>query len=487
MVVRGETARELRLLRPDGRSGIRLTARALDARAPALSPDGRQVLFVANGDVWVVNTDGTGVRALTATPALEADPAWSPDAHRIAYARGNELLVARSDGRGAARLARAAEPVSGPTWSRGGGAIAFSAGSPGRSQILVVSVATAAVRPLTQNAGVDREPAWSPRGDAIAFVRQAAPDAPPRVHVMKADGTEQRPLLADDAPHASPAWSPDGSQVAFARGTGPSADVAVVATDGTALRIVGPTPGADAEPAWGRLPAAPDRLPDLEQRAPHRLELTRRGGRFRLAFASAVDNIGRGPIWIRGARVDRNSPYMRADQLVRLADGSRRTVEDVGRLRYTHSSTHSHWHFLDYMRYELRDARTFRLVRRDRKTGFCLADHYGHAWGVARGRPVFLSSCGKSAPRLLWVEQGSSVGYTDRYPPSFHGQDIDLTGLPRGDYVLVHRANAGNLIRERSYTNNAASMLLRISWPRGQRREPIVLILAACENSERCV
>ena len=105
---------------------------------------------------------------------------------------------------------------------------------------------------------------------------------------------------------------------------------------------------------------------------------------------------------------------------------------------------------------------------------------------MRRGRPVFLSSCGKSAPHRLTIEQGSSVGYTDRYPPSFHGQDIDLTGVGAGDYLLVHRANPENLVRERRYTNNAASALLRIAWPNGPRREPRVRILARCEGSERC-
>ena len=55
------------------------------------------------------------------------------------------------------------------------------------------------------------------------------------------------------------------------------------------------------------------------------------------------------------------------------------------------------------------------------------------------------------------------MGYTDRYPGFFHGQDIDITGLRPGLYVLVHRANPERRIRELRYTNDDASALIRIS------------------------
>jgi hypothetical protein len=75
------------------------------------------------------------------------------------------------------------------------------------------------------------------------------------------------------------------------------------------------------------------------------------------------------------------------------------------------------------------------------------------------------------------------VGYTDRYPANFHGQNLDITRVPAGRYVLVHRANPDLALRERDYGNNAASALVRIT-----RREgvPRVDVLALCPGSERC-
>ncbi|MGQ0734044.1 MAG: hypothetical protein ACT4QD_10345 [Acidobacteriota bacterium] len=53
----------------------------------ALSPDGTRVAFISNAagslDLWVQNTDGTGLRRLTSDDAADAWPAWSPDGRTI--------------------------------------------------------------------------------------------------------------------------------------------------------------------------------------------------------------------------------------------------------------------------------------------------------------------------------------------------------------------------------------------------------------------
>ena len=84
------------------------------------------------------------------------------------------------------------------------------------------------------------------------------------------------------------------------------------------------------------------------------------------------------------------------------------------------------------------------------------------------------------------VMQGTTVGYSDVYPAHFHGQNLDLTRVPAGIYVLVHRASPNLLIRELRYENNAASVRIRLSWPQGRSQEPAVRVLARCPATERC-
>jgi hypothetical protein len=137
---------------------------------------------------------------------------------------------------------------------------------------------------------------------------------------------------------------------------------------------------------------------------------------------------------------------------------------------------------LGFVHAELRSAGDFTLRVRDHKSGFCIADHYGTAIGVPHGPPRFLSSCEQFNPRAAFVEEGASVGYTDRYPAFFHGQQLDITGLKGGSYWLVHRANEDFHLRESRYDDNTASVLIRLVWRNGT---PSVTRLRAC-SKERC-
>ena len=119
---------------------------------------------------------------------------------------------------------------------------------------------------------------------------------------------------------------------------------------------------------------------------------------------------------------------------------------------------------------------------RDYKSGFCLADHWGHALGVPHGAPRFLGNCEQFDPKARFVEEGSSVGYTDRYPAFFHGQQLDVTKLAAGRYWLIHRANEDFHLRELHYGDDTASLLIRLRWHAGT---PSVTTLRVC-TKERC-
>jgi Lysyl oxidase len=215
--------------------------------------------------------------------------------------------------------------------------------------------------------------------------------------------------------------------------------------------------------------AAPAPLPDLDQAPPQAVSAVVRKGHRLLVFGSAVDNIGPGELVVDARRI---GGVMRAWQVV----GRSRYRLPVP-LRYVRSETHEHWHLPGFERYELRRADDYALVGRDRKTGFCLRDAYEtHA---LNRKAVWTSECGRRRPKAQTVRQGISVGFGDDYVPEKEGQSIDLTGVPPGRYVLVHRANPDRMLRERSYANNAASVLIELD---GRRVE----LLARCSCSARC-
>jgi hypothetical protein len=217
----------------------------------------------------------------------------------------------------------------------------------------------------------------------------------------------------------------------------------------------------------GSAGGAPEVLPDLVQSPPRALEVYPAGDTWRLAFLSAVENDGRGPMLLVGSRPDQSDPAMSVEQLVRRSDGTTSTYPVDGEIRFVQSETHRHWHILDFERYDILTA-DGDSVGRDEKTGFCLGDRYNASRSVRLPgepeQPVWTQECGRGQPERLVVREGISPGYGDDYVPRLEGQSIDITGLPAGRYVLRHRVNVDRALRESDYRDNSAEVSFDLTW-----------------------
>ena len=192
--------------------------------------------------------------------------------------------------------------------------------------------------------------------------------------------------------------------------------------------------------------------PDLEQAAPYDLSGRTSGTsakpRFFLGFAQlAAGNLGDGPLVVVGSRPSTAQPSMKLVQQIRRSDGSTRTtsVDDV--LSYVTALTHSHWHLLGFMRYELRSAGGGRVLR-DNKTGFCLGDRYRTPATARSGRRA----------------DGALHGRMRQEPPQ-------AAAAPRGDLDRLWRrlrpASRGAGVRR----HDAAAGPLYARAPRSTRRD----------------
>ncbi len=93
---------------------------------PRWSPDGRQIVFTSINreahtlTLYIVNADGTGLRAITDSTMRPETPAWSPDGRWIAFqmnrAGNTDIYLTRPDGGGLSRLTSDAHLDEVPTW-----------------------------------------------------------------------------------------------------------------------------------------------------------------------------------------------------------------------------------------------------------------------------------------------------------------------------------------------------------------------------------
>jgi hypothetical protein len=427
--------------------------------APSWTANGRRLAIVFRGDVWAIDADGTHAAQLTRTEAREDEPTWAPDDRRAAYEREDGIWVVDADGSGAHRIVAAGTD---PSWSPDGTRIAFARGG----DLFSLRLDSRTTLRLTETLEVESAPAWSPDARRIAYADETG------VHLIGVEsGSRSRVTLQPG--DTRPAWSPDGGRIAFERG----GSIWLVGADGTGQRRL----ASGRDPSWQPLPRKPELLPDVVERPPTSLRISSSNGRWLLGFTTAVDNLGDGPFVVAGRRPP-GSPTMQASQRVTLSPGRYRSYPAVGLLHYERVGNHHHWHFQPYERYELRSLDGTVLVR-DRKQGFCLADHHGVAAGVPHLPPVFLDNCAWGNPAATHLVEGTSVGYADIYPAYFHGQSLDITGIPAGQYLLVNRVNPFLRFRELRYDNNDATLAVRLSWAGGT---PKLNVLRACRAS-RCV
>jgi hypothetical protein len=449
-----------------------------DAQDAAYSPDGTFIAFARAGDLWLANGDGTGKRRLAATPNVaEWSPAWSANGQLLVYTARvgdkRQIRLFHLPTGPSSRIAGSDTEEWSPTLSRTG-RLAFVSSRSGTPAVYVANPdgtdarAFDATVPDVPPTDI-RDLAWSPDGRRLAYTTEAADGT---TSLVVDDGTTETDLSVAPAKDEHPIWSPSGTRIAYDDG---SDGLRSVAADGTDPRELG-----EGEPLdWRIVPVGKPKYPNLVQRRPSGLVVTGSArGHWLLGFTSMVDNRGPGILWIRGTRPI-GSPVMFVRQLLELAGGGTRVLPESGELHYTVAPPHYHWHFLGFDHYELRTVGTGgdplgTLLVRDHKSGFCIADHYGIAIGVPHGVPRFLGSCAQFDPKARSVEEGSSVGYTDRYPAYFHGQSLDITKVPAGRYVLVHRANPDFHLRELRYDDDTSSLLVRIAWPGGHRAPPAI-------------
>jgi TolB protein len=187
------------------------------ASAPAISPDGTEVLFALRTlrgdiDLYVSKLDGTDRRDITNNPAIDMAPTWSPSGRQIAFSSDrqttgvSQIYICDIDGSNVRRIIREGGDADSPAWSPDGKWIAFH-WKPHMSigyDIFIAEASSGKVRQLTNGSGSNEYPSWAPDGRHLVF--QSNRTGTNQLYIMLLDGTELR-MITRQGNNTGPAWS----------------------------------------------------------------------------------------------------------------------------------------------------------------------------------------------------------------------------------------------------------------------------------------
>ncbi|PYP19537.1 MAG: hypothetical protein DMD54_02350 [Gemmatimonadetes bacterium] len=229
---------------------------------PLWSPSGQQIEFgrCCTGALVIMNEDGTGQDTIAENAGVGP---WSPNGKQVAFGRDGDVFVMNVDGSGVRQLTsdRALDFPTG--WSPNGRQILFQSERDGNRELYVMNVDGSGVTRLTNDPASDEgdHAGWSPDGKQIVFSSRRT-DGNLHIFVMNGDGSDVR-QVTPDGPYDDddPFWSPDGKQIAFQSTRDGDEDVYVVNTDGTGLTqltnnntLDDGSPIFDAVPSWRSRP-----------------------------------------------------------------------------------------------------------------------------------------------------------------------------------------------------------------------------------------
>ena len=254
--------KRLAIMDQDG-AGVRTLTQGKElVLTPRFNPVNQEIAYMTyvndQPKVVVMNIANGQRESVGNLPGMTFAPRFSPDGQRIvmSFGQGADTQLVEYDLRSKQpRQLTPAQPKvidTGACYAPNAREIVFESDREGTQQLYIMAFDGSGVRRLSTGDGRYSTPVWSPRGDYIAFTKQASGRF--LIGVMKPDGTAER-ILTEGYHNEGPTWAPNGRVLMFFResqGANGGPRLFTIDVTGYNERQV-PTPSFASDPAWSPL------------------------------------------------------------------------------------------------------------------------------------------------------------------------------------------------------------------------------------------
>ena len=207
--------------------------------------------------------------------------------------------------------------------------------------------------------------------------------------------------------------------------------------------------------------------PNLRIAPPSELYAEKIDGHVLLRATSDVQSRGKGPMELHGKRDGPRS--MSVNQWIFRKDGGHVTLPSEAKLHFTYVGTYfggSYWKVHQLAKFELLrvgpNEEVGDVVRTSPKLNYCLRDLTRTKPGRRSPPDRYYPGCNQN-PSQDRVRLGTSVGWSDIYPATYHQQWINVTGL-RGCFAYRMTVDPQENLFEANETDNMSQVLVRLPY-----------------------
>lgn len=226
-------------------------------------------------------------------------------------------------------------------------------------------------------------------------------------------------------------------------------------------------------------------LPDIVEGVPAHLNIQNKQKQEILRFTTEHINIGDGALQVR-SNSDIGPCTVDGESYDQCTEAVQEVLDADGNVVYTQISgyavfhpDHNHWHqtgVADFILYA-GSGTDGAVVAEASKTTYCLIDYDKTDLVHANNTRVYFD-CNAEL-------QGISVGWSDEYHHSTHGQSLDITGLAVGTYTLEFVADPLDHWLELDESNNTSWSTFKLTR-KGANPELTVIAESECEEGLTC-